>query len=328
MSGAAKLVGIMFAFILLANIIDFARTEPASVALIAGGLALALAAAYVLVNPLILPRNRRLLAEKSVKFVDTLGLNDPSDINQRLLGAATVTAWSAHDIETFTSDVERTLIEAIALTKIEPHLATLRRKKAQNTYKDDYGIQHNSGWLKECNYFVTAVLLPLDQRVPQFISKVTQRYVFLTDAIDRDSIETWVAFLDDLVAADDSRSYLSDLTSMTGHDYETFVGNIVEDCGWGVLVTKGSGDQGADVIAERDGVRIVMQCKLYASTVGNKAVQEVFAAKVFYDCDDAWVVSNAAYTPSARKVAARTGVTLLHHDEIPELLEDLERFTA
>src|SRR5690606_1984973 len=131
------------------------------------------------------------------------------------------------------------------------------------------------------------------------------------------------SMLDDTIEASTPKSTNLQYDSMTGHDYERFVGNLVGDCGWGVQVTKGSGDQGADVIAERDGVRVVIQCKLYASTVGNKAVQEVYAAKTFYDCDYACVVSNAGYTPSARKIASRTGVHLLHHDEIGAYLSDL-----
>ncbi len=81
-------------------------------------------------------------------------------------------------------------------------------------------------------------------------------------------------------------------------------------------MTAVTGDQGADVLAERNGVRLVLQCKLYNQPVGNKAVQEVYAARNFQGCDIAAVVSNAAFTPSARQIAATTGVHLLHHDQL------------
>ena len=61
---------------------------------------------------------------------------------------------------------------------------------------------------------------------------------------------------------------------------------------------------------------MVVQCKLYSQPVGNKAVQEAFAAKNFQGCDVAVVVSNASYTQSARQIASTTGVLLLHHDEL------------
>ena len=50
---------------------------------------------------------------------------------------------------------------------------------------------------------------------------------------------------------------------------------------------------------------VVLQCKLYARPVGNKAVQEVAAARTFYDAGFAAVVSNADYTEAARRLARR-----------------------
>jgi restriction system protein len=69
-----------------------------------------------------------------------------------------------------------------------------------------------------------------------------------------------------------------------------------------------------DIIAERDGKRIVVQCKFYSKPVGNKAVQE--AAARLHERAVAIVVSNAAYTKAARQLAGTTGVILLHHDDL------------
>ena len=40
-----------------------------------------------------------------------------------------------------------------------------------------------------------------------------------------------------------------------------------------------SGDQGADIIADKDGMRLIVQCKLLGRPVGNKAVQEAHSAQ-------------------------------------------------
>jgi len=84
-------------------------------------------------------------------------------------------------------------------------------------------------------------------------------------------------------------------------------------------MTKATGDQGADVIAEKDGARMVLQCKLYSSPVGNKAVQEAFAAQRHYRANASAVVTNAAYTASAISLAATTGVQLLHYTDLNRL---------
>ncbi len=66
-------------------------------------------------------------------------------------------------------------------------------------------------------------------------------------------------------------------------------------------------------------MRLVVQCKRYAKPVGNGAVQEVVAARSYWHADWAAVVSNAGFTPAARKLAAATDVLLLHHDALTEL---------
>ena len=45
--------------------------------------------------------------------------------------------------------------------------------------------------------------------------------------------------------------------------------------GYSITVTKGSGDQGNDVIAEKDGRKYGIQVKCYSSAVSNKALEEV-----------------------------------------------------
>ena len=66
-------------------------------------------------------------------------------------------------------------------------------------------------------------------------------------------------------------------------------------------------------------MRLVVQCKRYGKPVGNGAVQEIAAAMRYWSGDMAVVVSNAGFTPAARKLAAATGVELLHHDDLAAL---------
>lgn len=89
--------------------------------------------------------------------------------------------------------------------------------------------------------------------------------------------------------------------------------------GWTARLTRSTGDQGADVVAELDGVRVVLQCKWYGSSVGNGAVQEVLAGLAYEGGDVGCVVSNADYTVAAQKLASAAGVLLLHYDDLPRL---------
>ena len=106
-----------------------------------------------------------------------------------------------------------------------------------------------------------------------------------------------------------------------GHAFEKWVAEALIGFDWTANVTSGSGDQGIDVIAEKDGKKLGIQCKLYSSAIGNKAVQEAHAGKAYYNTDAVAVLSNAPYTSSAQDLAKMTGVKLLSHHDIPELYE-------
>lgn len=108
---------------------------------------------------------------------------------------------------------------------------------------------------------------------------------------------------------------------MTGEDFEIFVAQILSKIDfYNIKTTKGSGDQGVDIIAERDSIKYAFQCKRYDKPVGNKAVQEVFAGKFFYHCHAAIVVTNNYFTQSAKELANENGVVLWDRDYIENIL--------
>ncbi len=98
---------------------------------------------------------------------------------------------------------------------------------------------------------------------------------------------------------------------LTGGEFEAYVAQVLQDNGFKrVQVTKASGDQGADILAERNGISYAIQCKNYEGSVGNFAVQEAYAAAQFYRCDRAAVICPGEFTRGAKELAAATGVTL------------------
>ncbi|WP_207100502.1 restriction endonuclease [Paracoccus shandongensis] len=104
-----------------------------------------------------------------------------------------------------------------------------------------------------------------------------------------------------------------------GHAFEQWVAGKLEMHGWRADVTAGSGDQGIDIIARRDGRKVGIQCKRYDGPVGNKAVQEAFSGRAYHRVDIAVVITTGHYTQSAQALSRRTGVHLLHVKDIPRL---------
>lgn len=119
-----------------------------------------------------------------------------------------------------------------------------------------------------------------------------------------------------------AKTFSQDYDSMEGHDFEFFCAELLKKNGFlDVEVTKGSGDQGIDIIAFKDGIKYGVQCKCYSSDIGNKAVQEAFSGKTFYHCHVASVLTNRYFTASAKELAESNGILLWDRDYLNNLLE-------
>lgn len=107
----------------------------------------------------------------------------------------------------------------------------------------------------------------------------------------------------------------------SGIGFEIWTSQALKRYGWSVVLTAYSGDQGVDLVAQKDGIRVAVQCKRYTGSVGNKAVQEVYAGMKHLQLDYAVVISTGKFTKSATTLAASTGVFLQSERDIPYLFE-------
>ena len=79
------------------------------------------------------------------------------------------------------------------------------------------------------------------------------------------------------------RTFVTD--ELEGHDFEQFCAELLENKGFvDVEVTKGSGDYGIDILAEKEGVTYAIQCKRYQGPVGVEAVQQAYAQLLVKVC--------------------------------------------
>ncbi len=106
---------------------------------------------------------------------------------------------------------------------------------------------------------------------------------------------------------------------VTGQEFEVFCKRQLENLGWKVNTTRTTGDFGADLVIEKNGVSTIVQCKFYSQPVGVKAVQEAFSAMTFYTASKSAVISNNSFTKAARQMAEKNNVLLLHISELNKL---------
>ncbi|MGN1159472.1 MAG: restriction endonuclease [Lachnospiraceae bacterium] len=117
----------------------------------------------------------------------------------------------------------------------------------------------------------------------------------------------------------------SALDEMEGHEFEYFCADLLSDRGFReVEVTKGSGDYGVDILAEKDGVTYAIQCKAYTSPVGVKAIQEAYAGRDYYDRMVGAVLTNQYFTKPAVEAAKKLKILLWDRGYLEEMMEDGE----
>lgn len=100
------------------------------------------------------------------------------------------------------------------------------------------------------------------------------------------------------------------IPEMSGRQFEHFVAGIYRVRGYDVTLTEVSRDQGVDILADKGGERLAIQCKNLARKANNRPVQEVYAGSHFYGASRACVVSPTGYTAGAYELANRLGVEL------------------
>lgn len=123
-----------------------------------------------------------------------------------------------------------------------------------------------------------------------------------------------------------SRRRKSDIfEDMEGHEFEYFCADLLEQRGFTeVEVTRGSGDYGIDILAEKEGVTYAIQCKCHAAAVGVRAIQEAYAGRDYYDRMVGAVMTNQYFTAPAVEAAGKLKILLWDGGYVGRMMEEAD----
>lgn len=179
-----------------------------------------------------------------------------------------------------------------------------------------FAIEHNDLFVEDIKNIVKLIL---DNRFFEYIEKAKEKI-----SKENKQKELERILNNDLGLEKEKSSLLNKYESIeNGYDFEEFVSELYEKKGYKCSVTTKSKDQGADIIAEKDNERFVIQAKFYNNPVGNKAIQEVVASKAFYNANKAIIVTNSTFTASAIQLAYKNRVELVDKDILLEMINGL-----
>ncbi len=175
---------------------------------------------------------------------------------------------------------------------------TLARIRRREIYQDEFGDECRDRWLSKLDDYI---LRKMECDPDQWLRTAIEEHISRA----QDGAEP------------------TDPPDASPLEFEQRCARYLENRGFQIRLVGAVGDQGADIIAERDSLRIAVQCKRYSSPAGNSSVQEVVAARFHYDCSHAIVVAPSGFTASARQLAKTARVALLSPEELCEFRDDM-----
>lgn len=108
--------------------------------------------------------------------------------------------------------------------------------------------------------------------------------------------------------------------SLSGSEFEKLLYRLFESMGYTVEWIGKAGDQDGDLIANKDGIRTLIQAKCYRDwSTGNAAVQQVVAAMKYYDCNKTLVVTTSVFTNEAIQLARANNTELVGKHRLQEM---------
>jgi HJR/Mrr/RecB family endonuclease len=185
-----------------------------------------------------------------------------------------------------------------------------------NNYINRFGKEKNrESWYYRNYYFD-------EDRMNDFVQSLKHREPSISNKYFKKILQNRIDVIESELTVNSVSPGVKNFNSLSGAEFEILLKRLFEAMGFSVQITGRSGDQGGDLIANRNGKRFLVQAKRYAGSVSNSAVQQAVAAKTHYDCSSAVVVSTGEYTKGARELAKSNSVQLIGKSELQMKLKD------
>ncbi len=111
--------------------------------------------------------------------------------------------------------------------------------------------------------------------------------------------------------------------SMGDAEFERFVSDLFRKQGHTVTRVSDSTGEGANLLVEIEGRKVIVQLRPQAEPVGSAAVHAAFAGMIVHDAQEAWLMTTSSFNRSAMDLARKIGVQPIDRNDLAEGLETL-----
>lgn len=179
----------------------------------------------------------------------------------------------------------------------------------------DHGIG-DSGWGAQGSVSRPDTWLPPESATPFSDPPVVGR---TPDPVEEPPAADWSAYHEPLTSAVPG---WPEFSAMTWSDFEQAMAEVFRQQGFAVTVTRDGADGGVDLILDRPGERILVQCKHWrAYKVGVREIRELYGVVTARGASGGILATSGRFTNEARAFAASTHIQLLGRAEVTALLD-------
>ena len=116
-------------------------------------------------------------------------------------------------------------------------------------------------------------------------------------------------------------SGIDKVDNMTGIIFEEFLLEHFKHLGYTGYLTPRNENYGADLIIQKEEIKVVVQAKRWKNNVGVDAIQQVSGAIKHYNADKGLVVTNSSFTKSAYELANSNEIELWDRVKLIEVMD-------
>lgn len=103
---------------------------------------------------------------------------------------------------------------------------------------------------------------------------------------------------------------------MGGHQFEGAVANLFRNIGFTAEVSKRGGDGGIDIVLQKAGRKIAVQCKRYKSNVGPHTIRDLWGTMHNLGYDEGCIVTTTGFTKGVTSFAHDKNIFLIDLNDI------------
>lgn len=116
-------------------------------------------------------------------------------------------------------------------------------------------------------------------------------------------------------------SGIDKVDDMSGIIFEEFLLEHFKHLNYTGYLTSRAENYGADLVLQKDGIKVVVQAKRWKNNIGLEAIQQVIVAIKHFNANKGIVVTNSSFAKSAQELAYSKGIELWDRTKLIEVMD-------